>query len=156
MTTGFHVSALPAADLARIRRQGTDDFGNDWVVTVQDQDGAPLRCCLRDATTGERVALIAWRPSAVGGAYAEVGPVFIHADPCPGYDADDAYPAGFRHQTQLFRSYDARGRQVDNRVVEGMDAEAAIEDLFASPEIDHVHSRNVLAGCYMFSITRPL
>jgi hypothetical protein len=44
---------------------------------------------------------------------------------------------------------------VDNRIVEGRDAETAIADLFARPDVDHVHSRNVLAGCYMFAITRP-
>lgn len=154
MTTAFRVSALPPDDLARIRSQRTDDLGNEWVVTVQDEDGAPLRCCLRDATVGERIALIAWRPSDVGGAYAEVGPVFIHADPCAGYAADDAYPAGFRHRSQLFRAYDARGRQVDNQIVEGRDAEFAIAGLFASPDVAFVHSRNMLAGCYMFSITR--
>jgi len=155
MSTDFCVSALPTGDLARIRSQEKDDFGNEWVVTVQDEDGAPLRCCLRDANVGERVALIAWRPHDVGGAYAEVGPVFIHADPCAGYAKHNAYPAGFRRRSQLFRAYDAQGRQVDNRIVEGGEAEAAISDLFASLDVAYLHSRNMLAGCYMFSITRP-
>lgn len=152
--TSFHISALPAEDLHRIRGRGTDDFGNDLVVTVQDEAGAPLRCCLRDATIRERIALIAWRPAQVGGAYAEVGPIFIHAEPCSGYDKGQDYPEGFRSRRQLFRAYDVNGWQVDNRIVEGYEAEAAIADLFADPQVSYLHSRNLLAGCYMFTITR--
>jgi len=66
--TRFHISALPARDLDRIRRRGSDDFGNELVVTIQEEAEAPLRCCLRDATVGERVALMAWQPAEVGGA----------------------------------------------------------------------------------------
>lgn len=156
MTTRFRVTALPSADLDRIRGRGVDDFDNSLVVTVNGEEGgAPLRCCLREASVGERVALIAYQPAIVGGAYAEVGPVFIHADPCAGYNDGDAYPAGFRHRRQLFRSYDADGRQVDNSIVDGQDAESAIGDLFARSAVAYVHSRNVLAGCYMFTIARP-
>ena len=150
MTTRFQVSALPSSDLQRIRARGTDDFGNAIVGQADsDADGVPLRCCLREAAAGERFALIAWQPADVGGPYAEVGPVFIHVDSCPGYSAVDDYPEGFRHRRQLFRAYDAEGRQVNNQIVEGRDAELAIARLFARTDVSFVHSRNVLAGCYM-------
>ena len=155
VTTSFHVSALPSGDLQRIRARGTDDFGNAIVGQADsDADGVPLRCCLREAAAGERFALIAWQPADVGGPYAEVGPVFIHADSCDGYPTDNVYPEGFRHRNQLFRAYDRDGWQVDNRLVEGNDAESAIGDLFDRPEVSYVHSRNALPGCYMFTISR--
>ena len=155
MRTSFQVTALPREDLDRIRSRGVDDFGNELVVmTQQDEGGRPLRCCLRDGTVGERFALIAWQPADVGGPYAEVGPVFIHADSCDGYPTDNVYPEGFRHRNQLFRAYDRDGWQVDNRLVEGGNAEAAIADLFARPETSYLHSRNALPGCYMFTISR--
>jgi len=136
MTNNFRVAALPTLELDLIRARGVDDFGNSLVVTVNhDEGGAPLRCCLQEAAVGERVALIAYQPAAVGGAYAEVGPVFIHADPCSGYGDGDSYPAGFRARHQLFRAYDADGRQVDNQIIEGQHAEAAIAELFARPEV---------------------
>lgn len=154
MTSAFQVTALPAANLDRVRR-GVDDFGNACTVHIDRGDGVPLRCCLQEAKAGERVALIAYRPASRGGPYAEVGPVFIHADPCDGYQDHDAYPAGFRHRRQLFRAYDADGQQVHNQIVEGADAEQAIAGLFARPEIAYLHSRNLLAGCFMFAISRP-
>ncbi len=155
MATKFSVWALPVRDLERIRARGLDDFNNAVVVsTNQDKDGIPLRCCLRGAAVGERVALIAFQPSAVGGAYAAVGPIFIHADSCAGYEDNDAYPVGFRPRRQLFRAYDVEGRQVDNQIVWGQQAETAIAKLFARPDIAYLHTRNHLAGCYMFTIAR--
>lgn len=150
----FHVSALPADDLDRIRARGTDDFGNPVVVTVNtDEGGAPLRCCLQEAAVGERVALIAYRPSTLGGAYAEVGPVFVHADPCPGWSGS-GYPDSYRHRRQLLRAYDAAGRAIDNIIVEPGHAEVGIDALLARPEVAFLHSRNVLAGCWMFAVRR--
>jgi hypothetical protein len=151
----FRVDAIPAGDLDRIRANGVDDFGNPLEPRlVRESGGTPLRCCLREADAGERVVLIAYRPAAVGGPYAEVGPVFVHAERCDGYAETGRYPQGFRHRQQLLRAYDARGRQVENVIADGVRAEFAITDLLRRPDVAFVHSRNVLAGCYMFAITR--
>jgi uncharacterized protein DUF1203 len=151
----FTVRALPPEELERIRSRGEDDFGNPVEVVVkQDHGGTPLRCCLREAVPGERVAMIAYRPSDRGGPYAEVGPIFIHAEQCDGYLNPAAYPQGFRHRTQLFRAYDMDGRQVHNEIVEPAEAESAIVRLLERTDIEVIHSRNVLPGCYMFAINR--
>jgi len=148
----FRIAALPADDLERIRAHGEDDFGHPLEPFAADSGGMPLRCCLRDATPGEQVALIAYRPSPVPGPYAEVGPVFVHAQPCPGYADIDRYPEGYRGRSQLLRAYDEGGRQVENVVVDGSAAERAITDLLRRPGVAFLHSRNVLAGCYMFAV----
>lgn len=86
MTVGFHVEALDPDGLDRVRGRGVDDFGNPLAVSVvTDVGGTPLRCCLREAEPGERVVLMAYRPARVGGPYAEVGPIFVHAQRCDGY-----------------------------------------------------------------------
>lgn len=151
--TAFQVSPVPTGTLDRIRARGTDDLGNP-VVAHPAEAGAPLRCCLRDADAGEQVALIAYQPSSIGGPYAEIGPIFIHATSCPGWSGG-GYPDGFRHRQQLLRAYDESGSQVDNVIVKAGEAEAGISLLFDRPEVVFLHSRNVLAGCYMFEITRP-
>ena len=152
MSTGFRVAALPPDQLERIRAHGVDDFGNPLEPVTVTGPGTPLRCCLRDAEPGERVVLLAYRPAAVGGPYAEVGPVFVHAEACDGYADEDHYPEGFRSRQQLLRAYDARGWQVENVVVDGPAAERAITDLLGRPDVAYLHSRNVLAGCYMFAL----
>ena len=149
---GFRVAALPADELERIRARGVDDFGNALEPITVTEPGTPLRCCLRDAEPGERVALIAYRPAAVGGPYAEVGPVFVHAEACAGYPDAARYPESFRARNQLLRAYDERGRQVENVIIDGPVAERAITDLLGRPGVAYLHSRNVLAGCYMFAV----
>ncbi len=155
--SSLRVDALPPNDLARIRDQDADDFGNPLVATIVDSTGGtPLRCCLREARVGEQVALIAYQPSKIGGPYAEVGPVFIHATACAGYAAPDRYPDDFRPRRQLLRAYGADGGIVDATIVENGDqAEEACAAFLARPDIAYIHSRNVLHGCYMFTVRRP-
>ncbi|GLY16815.1 DUF1203 domain-containing protein [Kineosporia rhizophila] len=151
----FQVSAIPAPVLAQVREQGVDQHGNPVRSLVNtESQGAPLRCCLREAEVGEQIALIAYRPENRGGAYAEVGPIFVHPHDCGGYRDTDRYPPAFRHRRQLLRAYDRNGHQFSNTLVEGAQADAELTALLANPEIDFVHSRNPMAGCYMFRISR--
>lgn len=154
----YRVEALASADIARVRDRGVDDFGNPLIVTVVDRAGAggtPLRCCLREARLGERVALIAYQPATIGGPYAEVGPVFIHAEACDGYGAPERYPEEFRSRRQVLRAYDEGGGIVDAGIAENGDAaELLCASYLARPEVAYVHSRNVLHGCYMFAVRR--
>jgi hypothetical protein len=150
----FVISAIPAERLDAMRRDGTDDAGERLEPFVAEEDGAPLRCCLRDARAGERLLLIAHRPGGTAGAYREIGPVFVHAGPCDGYAEPDSYPAGFRDRQQVLRAYDGAGRIVDAVLVDGVHAESGIARLLGRPGVATVHSRNVLYGCYMFAIGR--
>jgi hypothetical protein len=154
-TSAFRIAALPPETLARVRAAGVDDLGNALVVTTSPEGGQPLRCCLRDARPGERIALMAHRPFPWDGVYAEAGPIFVHADGCGGYPDTAAYPEGFRHRQQIFRAYGHDRTIVGAEIVDGARAEGAIADLLARPEVDFVHSRNVAYGCFMFAIHRP-
>lgn len=62
-----------------------DEAGNKLSVRVDAAGGNPLRCCLRESRPGEEVLLMAYTPPGTSGPYVERGPVFIHAEPCPGY-----------------------------------------------------------------------
>ena len=151
----FEIIPLIQVELNTYRDRGTDAFGNAIAVHVNTEEGgAPLRCCLTEAKVGERVALIAHRPFSFDGPFAEVGPVYIHAEPCGGYTDTDQYPPGFAHRAQVFRAYSHDNRIHDARLVAGEDAEVVISELLARPEVAFLHSRNVLYGCYMFAIHR--
>ena len=77
----------------------------------------------------------------------------MHSDACAGYADQDRYPEGFRARNQLLRAYDEQGRQVENVIVDGAAAERGITALLQRPGVAFLHSRNVLAGCYLFAIT---
>jgi hypothetical protein len=136
-----------------------DPLPSDLPVTecrsyLDPDGGAPLRCCLRDSRPGERITLGSVTPPGPAGAYAERGPVFVHADGCTGPDSP-GYPEEFRSRPQVFRAYGADGRIVGGQLVApGEGQEAVAERLLADPAVAFLHSRNVVHGCYMFAIRR--
>lgn len=156
MTTAkFHVDALRPERLEAIRRSGLDHGGNPLGSAIEAEGAEPLRCCLRLAEPGERLLLISYRPFDLPGPYAEVGPVFVHSEPCDGYPSDGGYPEDFRDRRQVLRCYDSTGRIIGARLCDASDdIEAAIADLFADESVAWIHTRNVLFGCYMLQLRR--
>jgi hypothetical protein len=146
---------IPPAELQRLRAAGADEAGNQLATQIDTAGGNPLRCCLRESEPGEPVLLLAYTPPGTRGAYAERGPVFIHAQPCPGYLTPGQYPPGLSHRQQVVRAYDQEGRIADGVLVnDGTQAMAVIRQLMARPDVELVHLRNVGYGCYNFAVRR--
>jgi hypothetical protein len=146
---GLIFAPIPAADLEAVRSAETDEAGNRLAAQVDAEGGSPLRCCLRETRAGMRVLLIAYTPPGTSGAYAERGPVFIHAGPCGGYGTPDQYPPELRHRQQVVRGYDHEGRIADGVLAaSGDDALTVIKEMLGRPDVALVHLRNVGAGCY--------
>jgi hypothetical protein len=150
------VVALDPTRLAALRDAGVDHGGSPFEPFVDDAGGWPLRCCLRDSRVGDRIAIVAWQPFTWKGAYAETGPVVIHADACGGY-AGGAVPAQFEARRQLVRPYTAEHRIAYDhaRLVEVDESLAdAISAVFEHSEVESALVRNVLAGCLSFAVVR--
>ena len=152
MITELEFVPVPVSDLDRIRCNGHDDYGHPLVPQTAAA-GAPLRCCLTLSSEGEQIALISHRPSSLGGPYAEVGPVFVHVEPCPGF-TDSSFPTDFVERRAVLRPYDATGQMLDGVLVEPGESEAELKRLFDDPAVALVHVRNVIAGCWNFSVRR--
>lgn len=136
---------------ARVRQTRKDDFGHDAVVY---RDAAPCRVCLRIGAVPENLLLLSYRPLDDCNPYAEVGPIFIHEDPCEPYSAFDAFPEDFVSREVVIRAYDREGRIAAAMVAQpGLGADAAAEFL-RNPEIAEVHVRHVSYTCYDFKIVR--
>jgi Protein of unknown function (DUF1203) len=121
---------------------------------IDEDGGAPLRCCLRDSTPGERIALVAVTPEGPRGPYRETGPVFLHADGCAG-PGDTGYPEDFRSRPQVFRAYDRDGAIVGGELVPpGTGQEEVAARLLADPDVAFLQTRNVVFGCYMLTVRR--
>jgi hypothetical protein len=153
MNAQLRYEGVPASELDRIRCNRHDDFGN-VVVPRTSGGGEPLRCCLTIAAAGEDIALVSHRPMAVGGPYAEVGPVFMHVSDCPG-PADGGFPFDFRDRRAVLRPYDATGQMLDGVVAEPGTSETELKRLFEDGSVDTVQVRNVIAGCWNFTVRRP-
>ena len=153
-TTSFRFHALPVATLDRVRADLIDDNGVP-VERVTAEGREPLRCCLRGARAGEALLLFGYRPALPASPYAEIGPVYAHAEPCDGPASATEYPAEWLRRPQVLRAYDRRGWIHEaTRVHDGSDPEGALAAVLADPDVVQVHSRNVAWGCYMFAVTR--
>lgn len=157
---GGIVRPIDPAVVAQLRRR--DDAGRVPVPTVEQQGGSPLRCCLRAGRPGERVLLVSYAPlrrwaAARGvdpGAYDEVGPVFVHAEPCPG-PAGTGWPDDFRGSPRVLRGYAADGHIVGGILVgAGDEPEGAVARLLADPTVAVVHARALEFGCFTFAVER--
>jgi len=165
-TSGFEVRAIDPVVLAGIRT--IDDAGHAPRLITEDGGGSPLRCCLRTSKPGERIALVSYAPlrrwaqrsGADPGPYDEVGPVFIHPEPCDG-PAGTEYPDEFIGWQRMFRAYSADGSILRGRlasadeVSDQVAAHRLLGELLADPEVAIVHARAVEFGCFTFEIGRP-
>ncbi|WP_405948042.1 DUF1203 domain-containing protein [Streptomyces prunicolor] len=139
--------------------RSADDAGRRMVPALDEEGGAPLRCCLRRSEQGERIALISYAPlrrwaaetGAEPGAYDEQGPVFIHAEECGGPAAGSGYP--FANAHRVLRRYSAEGHILGGELVDPLDDEA-IRRAFSDPSVVLVHIRAVEYGCFFFEVRR--
>ncbi|HEX6340797.1 DUF1203 domain-containing protein [Umezawaea sp.] len=145
----MRIHALPADVVARARRT-TDEHHEHRA----EAPGSPLRCCLRRAGDGEPVVLFRYSPAAGRGPYEEVGPVFVHAEPCDGPDRTDALPDELRRAPRVLRAYDAHGRIHTGELARPDELEAALARLLADEHVAEVQVRSPSHGCFLFAVTR--
>lgn len=150
----FAFQILPLkTEIAEAARQIAARGAQDHVVvTAESPETFPCRHCLRWAEPGERLILFPYAAIPSGYPYSESGPIFVHADACERYQANE-YPSDFR-EGRVFRAYNSANQIIDARVVNGTVPEEVIENLFANPETAFVHVRSVTRGCYAFAIGR--
>ncbi|WP_405887787.1 DUF1203 domain-containing protein [Streptomyces sp. NBC_01136] len=164
--TAYTARSIDPAVLKDLRT--ADDADRPMVPFADEEGGAPLRCCLRRSEPDEVIALVSYAPlrrwaaetGADPGAYDEQGPVFIHADDCPGPDLH-GYPFPGAHRT--VRRYSAEGHILGGRLVENPDEnpdsfdeafDEAFAEAFADPEVASVHVRAVEYGCFLYEVRR--
>ena len=161
----FEVRAIDA-DVVRDLLQA-DDAGHPPRLLTDDEGGAPLRCCLRAVEPGEHVALVSYAPlrrwardtGAQPGPYDEVGPVFVHAGPCPGPDGT-GYPKWLAGGRRVFRAYSASGGILRGQLFEPdagaspAAAESVLAEMFDDPGVAVVHARALEFGCFTFEVHR--
>lgn len=164
-TATFEVRGIDPGVLARLRV--ADDAGRAPRMVTDQAGGSPLRCCLRASKPGERIALVSYAPlrqwvvqaGADPGPYDEVGPVFIHPEPCAGPGGTE-FPDCFVRSERMFRAYRADGIILRGRLASAGEvgdraaAHRLIDKIFADPEVAVVHARAVEFGCFTFEIRR--
>jgi Protein of unknown function (DUF1203) len=163
--TRIRVAAIDPAALSELRVR--DDAGRPPRLLTDDEGGSPLRCCLRRIEPGERVALVSYAPlrrwaaqsGADPGPYDEVGPVFIHPEPCGGPAGTAGFPAVLAQGRWMLRRYAAQGHILGGQLIDlgpapDPDAgSAALAAALSEPDVAVVHVRALEFGCFQFAAT---
>ncbi len=155
MTTALKVHAIHPQRLDTMRVQGHDEHGNYWSPYAA-RGGEPLRCCLRSAAAAESIVLIAYAPFTTSSPWTEVGPVYVHADACEGYDAPDL-PSDLRTGPRVLRGYDGDGTLLYDHVHvvdAGQDLNDPLARLLEHDVVSVVHVRALATQCFTYAVSR--
>lgn len=143
-------------DLVRAYQSGAPDAnGQPPERQISEGAGNPCRHCLQMIPEGAAMLVLAHRPFPAPQPYAELGPIFLCADPCEA-GGGDALP-----DVLASPDYIVRGYGPDNRIVYGTGAVVptqAIADQaalrLADPRVAYVHVRSARNNCYQVRIDR--
>jgi hypothetical protein len=143
-------------DLARhYQAGGLDANGQVPERHVSDGGGNPCRHCLKMIPKGAGMLVLAHRPFPAPQPYAEVGPIFLCAEPCQA--------GGGVEMPEILASADyiVRGYGVDDRIVYGTGGvvpTGAIGDradeLFSDGRVAYLHVRSARNNCFQCRIDR--
>ncbi len=146
------------SDLVKTWRRGAADAnGQTPERQFSDGGGNPCRHCLDDIAEGAPFLVLAHRPFPGPQPYAEVGPIFVHAEDCPRYGETGRAPEMFaRREAIMIRGYGSDDRIVygSGKVIPTEDIEAAARQIFEDPKIAYLHLRSASNNCFQCRIER--
>jgi hypothetical protein len=115
----------------------------------------PCRACLKQFRTGEEERILfTYNPFENLDSYPSPGPVFIHAESCPSYDAPGSFPEELRSLPLTLEAY-GENRWIIARERPSMhEIESSVERLLHTSGVRYIHVRNTEAGCFVARIER--
>jgi hypothetical protein len=151
----FVVHGIPTEHADALRHGGADANGQPAIARVSRGLGNPCRHCLRLIADGDDKLVLAYRPFADLQPYAEVGPIFLHREPCLRYQSGQL-PSWFAHlQPALVRGYghDDWIRYETAQVIEGSQLSAACQSILSGDDVAYVHIRSKF-NCFQCRVDR--
>lgn len=133
---------------------GPDANGQPPERHISDGGGNPCRHCLRMIPEGATMLVLAHRPFPAPQPYAELGPIFLCADPCAAGGGGTALPEVLASPDYILRGYGP-----DHRTVYGTGAVVPTPEVatqaaarLADPRVAYVHVRSARNNCYQLRI----
>lgn len=150
-------SGMPSELAAAYRAGAPDANGQPPERHVSVDGGEPCRHCLGTVAAGEAYLILGYRPFPAPQPYAELGPVFLHAEACSAYDPARGLPEReSRGSGRILRGYGEDDRIVygTGRVVANGHIEAAAEELLSRDDVAYLHMRSAANNCFTLRIDR--
>ncbi len=147
--------AIPTKTVRAYQAGGADANGQLPERKRAEGAGNPCRHCLGMIPEGAEMLVLAHRPFPAPQPYAELGPIFLCADPCEA-GGGETLPEMLASTDYIVRGYGA-----DDRIVYGTGGVVATgaiparaEALFGDARVAYVHVRSARNNCYQCRIDR--
>jgi hypothetical protein len=150
-------AALPTETVRALQNGGLDANGQRPETDISDGPGNPCRHCLRDIPAGRKKLILAYRPFPDAQPFAELGPIFLCAEPCERHADSVELPAMFSsREKMLIRAYDRDDRIVygSGQIVEPKNVSTVAGQLLGSEDAAYLHMRSASYNCYQCRIER--
>lgn len=149
--------AMPTEDTRALQAGAADANGQPPERRISDGDGVPCRHCLDYVAEGDPFLTLAYRPFPAPQPYAELGPIFLHAEACPRHAPSAELPPVLGAVERVL----VRGYGADDRIVYGTGKvvpTAGLRDeattLLGRAEVAYLHVRSASNNCYACRIER--
>lgn len=148
--------AMSTQEAEEFRAGKSDANGQVPETHVAQTDGLPCRHCLGIIRPGERFLVLAYRPFPRVQPYAEVGPIFLHADACNRNGEITSRPSFLASPRYILRGYGRDDRIVygSGRITATGEISATAEEMLQDPRLSYVHVRSATNNCYHCRIER--
>ena len=148
--------ALPTDVVRQYQAGGPDANGQAPERQLCTGSGNPCRHCLAMIRKGTDMLVLAHRPFPTPQPYAELGPIFLCADPCARGGGGSVLPEVLASPDYIVRGYGANDRIVygTGGVVATDAIPARAVALFADPHVTYLHVRSSRNNCYQCRIGR--
>ncbi len=141
---------IPSEDVIGWQAAGVDSYGLPAKQKISDGDGFPCRHCQENIRKGDPFLVLAHRPFSGLHAYAETGPIFVHATACSLADSGDILPAIFNSASYIPHGYD-NGETIvygTGGVVDRMRIIDRAETILEYPAVTFIHERSAQNNCF--------
>jgi hypothetical protein len=149
------VKGISSREVDRIRGGAPDANGQPALTRTAEGVANPCRHCLGLIAEGDEKLVLAYRPFERLQPYAEVGPIFLHKQPCKRYE-DACLPLWFEFlDPAVIRGYDADDwiRYDTGNVVRGADLADECRRILSDDTIAYVHIRSKFS-CFQCRVDR--
>jgi hypothetical protein len=148
--------ALETSVARALQRGQPDANGQPPEHHISDGHGVPCRHCLDQVKAGEPYLILAHRPFPAPQPYAEMGPIFLHADACQRHPGSARIPPMLRSAQYLVRGYDSNDRIVygSGQIVPTAHIPEVAAGMLRDDRVAYVHVRSASNNCYQCRIER--
>jgi uncharacterized protein DUF1203 len=149
-------TALETSVVRALQEGGPDANGQVPERHVSPGMGIPCRHCLDLVAEGEAFLILAYRPFPAPQPYAELGPIFLHAEPCAPHEPGPEVPKMLASPRYIVRGYGANDRIIygSGQIVPTVDIAFAAAAMFEDPRIAYIHVRSASNNCYQCRVDR--